>query len=184
MRSVGNAYLRLRLPLRVCWFTYETVATHRVERDRDRIASRCRLLVAKRHSSSTVPSIPSFCASAVRHLELASRLDERVVDHLREHLLVAGAQDDLRAARQHGMRHAERLGREHLAARRALRVARCAARPREGDVPAGGRGSARQRGRTGIRPALRDDRHRTDGREERDSAEHGESLREDARHGD
>ena len=34
VRSVGNAYLRLRLPLRVCWFTYETVATHRVERSR------------------------------------------------------------------------------------------------------------------------------------------------------
>src|SRR5262249_40080267 len=32
MRGVGNAYPRHRLPSRVCWFTFEPEATHRVER--------------------------------------------------------------------------------------------------------------------------------------------------------
>ena len=95
MRSVGNAYLRLRLPSRVCWFTFTAGATHRVEQARlppssrqDRKPASARfpvaqipearplrdaaattaqpllLVVAKRHSSSTVPSIPSIVASS------------------------------------------------------------------------------------------------------------------------
>ena len=100
----------------------------------------------------------------------------------RQHLLVAGAEDDLRPARQHRVRDAERLRGEHLAAGRPLRVAGGAARPREGDVPTGRRGRARQRSRALARSALRDDRHRRDRREERDGGEHGQTLGESRRH--
>ena len=102
-------------------------ATYRVERRSSySVAS-----VAKRHSISRRPLLESRGTSRerLRHLELPAALDERVVDHLGQHQRVAPPEHELRAAREHGVRDAERLGREHETAGRPLRVARRPARP-------------------------------------------------------
>src|ERR1700754_876499 len=70
-----------------------------------------------------VAAEPEHPCERRRELELAARLDERVVDYLREDLRPVVAEHELRATREHRMRHAERPPREYLAAGRALRVA-------------------------------------------------------------
>ena len=70
------------------------------------------------------PLDPERAREGLGYLELPARLDELVVDDLREHLRVAVAEHDLGAAGEHRVRHAEGLRAENLPAARALRVVR------------------------------------------------------------
>src|SRR5438067_8884344 len=52
----------------------------------------------------------------LRQVELVPALRRAAVDHLRQHLLAAEHDEDLRAARKHWMSDAHRVRAEHLAA--------------------------------------------------------------------
>ena len=116
------------------------------------------------------------------HLELPPRLDEAIVDDLGQHLRSAVTEDELRSAGEDGVRHSQRLGREHLPARRPLGVSHGAARAGERGVPAGGSGGAPEPRRLRLLTALLDDRGRRHGREQGEGGKQDETLPEQGGH--
>jgi len=177
VRSVGNAYLRRRLPSRVCWFTLEP---------RPRTGQSALILPVGFDREAPLdldgPVDPQHPRQRLRHLELASRLDERVVDHLGQHLRVPAAKDDLGAARKDGMGDSKRLGGEYLSAGRPQRIADGTSRTGECRVPARGGGSTREDSGALRQWAVLDDGEGRDRGEEGDGRKDDEALREGVRH--
>src|SRR5918994_4895361 len=83
VRSVGNAYLRRRLPSRVCWFTF---------RPEPRTGSSRRILAATARREAPFELDRAVDAQhggeLLGHLELAAGLDERIVDDFAHHLRI------------------------------------------------------------------------------------------------
>ena len=177
MRSVGNAYLRRRLPSRVCWFTLEP---------RPRTGQSALILPAGFGREAPLdldrPVDPQHPCQPLRHLELTSGLGERVVDHLGQHLRVPATKDDLGAARKDGMSDSKRLSGEYLPARRPQRVSGWTTGAGECRVPAGRGGRARERRGTPILLAPLDDGQSRNRGKESNGRKEDEALRKRLRH--
>jgi hypothetical protein len=179
VRGVGNAYPRHRLPSRECWFTLKPGHAQ------GRAESMLAVLVRRESPVDLLRSLEfEHPRETRRHLELPSGLDEGVVDHLRQDLDVAVPEYELGTARQDGVRDPERSRRQHVSARRALRVADGSARPGKRVVPAARRhGGAELRRSSRPGATMLDDGDGSEGSEERDRGEQENSLFEGRDHG-
>src|SRR5439155_24779614 len=123
------------LPQRVCWFTLNPAATHRVEH------SNCRWSAGGGEAplDSLRPVETHPLREGVGRLELVPARLQAVVDHLGQESPAPEADLDLGVARQDRLRHAERAVGEHESTRRPLGVARGAARRCERVEPASAR---------------------------------------------